>query len=339
MYLKTNYPLDWWKAILSNASKDEIAAKFWRHVKHLVTMPDINHSAADFIILDDKLIAPMSILHGVGEKAFQQLISHAPYASLESFVSAHLTKRPANNRSAVNIGITRKLVAAGVLDSLFPSNSITVDKLMILEQVRSQICDKKMEAVPEEYTIISSLGQYLIRKQLISVYSEDLRQLILPKRGGYRKPLLNSSQAEMWMTQDHKIVLDAPAVEWIKTVCSEGNIPQALSLLQKLSMDLNGKPVDPNSDDGKSFCAIGYVVHEKTFQYKNKSKQGTGVVIDINGYFAEETLWPPYGSSVAPVGFKDLPVLVHYKIENNGCKITKLLPYLSQEDIRRYDRE
>ena len=339
MYLKVNYPLDWWKATLSNASKDEVTSKFWRYVKDIVVMPDINQSSSNFVIKNDKLMAPMSILHGVGEKAFQQLTKHAPYSSLEQFVEVHLTKRPASNRSAVNVGITRKLIAAGVLDSLFPPDTITVDKMMILEQVRSRVTGKKIESVPEEYTMITSLGQYLLKKQLIGIYSEDLRELILPKRGGIKRPFNGYSDMFMWFTQDNKIVLDGPMIDWIKNACSSGNPHKAYGLIDRLVDTKDKQPIVHTDDNERNFCAVGYVVYEKAFQYKNKSKQATTAVIDINGVFVEETLWPGYDDSSAPTGFKDLPVLVHYKLNHKGCKMTELLPYFTKENISSYNME
>ena len=89
MYLKTNYKLDWWKAILSNSSKDELATKFWKHVQEFTALPDINMSKESYEIVGDRVVAPFSILSGVGEKAYEDLMRCKPYTSLEHFIRSH----------------------------------------------------------------------------------------------------------------------------------------------------------------------------------------------------------------------------------------------------------
>jgi hypothetical protein len=133
-------------------------------------------------------------------------------------------------------------------------------------------------------------------------------------------------------------VLDGPQIEWIKNACTFDEQWKVFHLIDKL-VPKDRQPFEQEKDDGKSFCAVGYVIFEKVFPYKGKSKQATNLVIDINGFFAEEMLWPAYGTNVAPSGFKDLPVLVHYRADNRGCRITKLLPYLTKEEIKRYSNE
>jgi DNA polymerase-3 subunit alpha len=41
-FLKHFYPLEWWTAVLRNASKNEVDLKFWQHCGHLILLPDIS---------------------------------------------------------------------------------------------------------------------------------------------------------------------------------------------------------------------------------------------------------------------------------------------------------
>jgi hypothetical protein len=43
-WLKHHYPLEWWTAVLRNASKNEINEKFWRYCGHLIDLPDVKLS-------------------------------------------------------------------------------------------------------------------------------------------------------------------------------------------------------------------------------------------------------------------------------------------------------
>jgi DNA polymerase-3 subunit alpha len=333
MYLKTNYKLDWWKATLTNADKKEIASKFWKYVKTFTVLPDINQSSHDYRIVDDKIITPLNILNQIGAKAYEQLTKHAPYKDLTEFVSLHLTKRTRGNLSAVNVGVARKLIAAGILDSMFPKDSLTVDKLALFEQIRSEVRKEKREPVPEEYQVISDLGQYLLRKQIVSIYSEDLREIILPMRGGNKVNFIGQD-AHFWATQDRRVILDGIAIDKLKQICETEDYDRAKILLDRLipdQMHINGY------DGSYNFGAVGYVIDEKAFTYRNKTKQRTDLVLDINGFFTEELMWPAYGEDIAPIGFKGLPVLVQYRINDKGLQFKGVVPFITQENLSHYN--
>lgn len=84
-FLKRHYPLEWWTAVLRNASKDEVDSKFWRHCGHLIDTPDISKSTDKFDIVNERIQAPLSMLHGIGEGAHSQICKYQPYSSIEDF--------------------------------------------------------------------------------------------------------------------------------------------------------------------------------------------------------------------------------------------------------------
>jgi DNA polymerase-3 subunit alpha len=343
MYLKTRYPLDWWKAILSNSSKDELASKFWRHVSEFTLLPDINSSTDTYELKNDKIIAPFSILNGVGEKAYHALMKGKPYTSIHQYISTHHSKRAKDSeegRSAVNTGISLKLIAAGVLDSLFPEGMPTEEKLMMFEKIKGEIRKEKPKKVPEEYIGMTSLGKYMIKKQLITIHSDDLRDIVLPKRGGLKVESAAGHGVYIWMSQDKRPIIDGFHLEKLKEWAAENDMTKMKVFLQKLlpkdasiNWDLalipGGQDVDINT--------ISYVIEEKAFSYQNKSKQATKVVLDCNGTFSEEVLWPAYGTSLAPMGYKGLIALATYKISHRGISLRKLDTYIKQEDLEKYN--
>jgi hypothetical protein len=325
MYLKTNFPLDWWKAALSNASKDEVASKFWKYVQDFTTLPDINKSGNDYIISEDRIIAPISLLKGVGEKAYAQLIKFAPYENLEQFVNLHLTKRTASDRSPVTTGTVKKLIAGGVIDSLYDKAYTIEEKLEIFENFKAKAKGEYPKPIAkeyEEYIGITTLGKFLIKKEILSVYSQDLRPIMLPNRGG--ESISDNDGNLSWRIAagtdnegnlDKIFVLDGNQIEWMKDFAAKAPL---------------------TGFDTKYWAGLAYVIEEKSFPYKQKTKQATKLVIDINGYFSEEMLWPAQGEDIAESGFKGEPCLVIYKQYKDRFVVSRLQKLLNCDEKNRY---
>lgn len=355
MYLKTNYKLYWWKAILSNSSKDELAQKFWKHVQDFTSLPDINMSKDSYEIVGTRIVAPFSILTGVGEKSYEDLMRHKPYASLEHFVRSHFPtkeeekakkvakkagqKAEGTRKSALNAGIARKLIAAGVLDSLFDQNLIIEEKLMLFEQVRGDVRGKRPEKVPDEFAQISPLGKYLLKKNLVQIHSEDLRPVMLHNRGAKLvRTRMNGS--EEWFTQDGFPVLDGNFLEYFKTKVSLG-VPVS-NLIRQFDMLLpeGAERVFQPSIVGefeRRFYTLAYVISEKSFPYKNKSKYANRMVLDVNGFFTEEMLWPGKDKDSAEMGYKNMPVLASFYMGTRGVSLGSIHPLLAESDLEKYN--
>ena len=310
MYLKTHYKLDWWKAILSNANKDELATKFWKYVKQFIALPDINNISYNYEIVGDKLVAPISIINGVGDKAYQALVSASPYSDFKDFVAKHLG--PSDNgeakRRPVHSGIIRKLIIAGVLDSLFDNAQSTLEeKLHLFEIVKAEVKGVRPDPIPPEYIGITELGRYLMKKELINVYSEDLREIMLPPRGG--KKLSD----DLWVSQDRKPIINAAQLKYVKYLAEHGKW------------------------DGSGFGCLGYVIKEIPIRYQNKTKQATKILLDLNGDFIEEVLWPPKEGNTSESGFQGQPVLVIYWASKTRVGIQRIIRLLKKSDSVVYN--
>lgn len=299
--VKTNHPLDWWKAILSNASRDEVARKFWRHVKKFTQFPDINNASDSFKIDGNRLIAPLSILNGIGPKAYQDLTSRAPYKNFYDFVEKHF-KQEKNGGipSALTRPTVYKMLASGVLDTFFPNCDDWTKKVALFAEYCGAVNDKHPEAIDVRYSKFSSLGMYLVRKGLISIYSDDLRSIMLPYRGGEI-----TDSGDVWrLKSGGKItyIVDGWMIEDLKAA-AENRIGTEM----------------------RDVCVLGYVIEEKAKPYKNKTKQATTMVVDVNGTFYEEILWPSRDTAKAPMGFKGLPCLFTYDSTQDRVFLKMLL--------------
>lgn len=355
MYLKTNYKLDWWKAILSNSSKDELATKFWKYVQDFTTLPDINISTDTYEIVVDKIIAPFSILTGIGEKTYQDLMQYKPYSSLEHFVRSHfptkeddILKKKADKgiatlkkekKSAVHTGIAHKLIAAGVLDSLYEPDLLIEDKLMLFEEMKGSVRSKRAERVPESFQGVSSLGKYLLKKELIQIHSEDLRPIMLTRRGGRQMPLTMNPELSGWFTQDGYPVLDGNQLEYFKSKFQEEMPLKDMVSRFDMLLPYNNQKYEPSklAEDERRFYVLAYVISEKAFPYKNKSKYANRMVLDINGFFTEEMLWPPKDKDTAELGYKKRPVLASFYIGPRGVSLGSVNSLLTDVELEKYN--
>lgn len=304
MYLKMHYPIEWWASVLSHSDKHEVIGRWWRHVKQYVQLPDINLSEEEFVIKDSKLISPLSMLVGVGEKAYHQLTSNKPYKDFTHFMETHFSKKPKGERSAVTSGVAQKLIIAGVLDSLLP-NMTLLDKMILFEAELARIKKEKRKPISEEYSEISQLGLYLSKKSVIQAYFEDLREIVLPPRGGYL------AKNGTWQYTKKEIKADGKVAEYHMVFVDGRHIEHLISNAHKMS----------NADE--RIHAIAYITEETYKKYQN-TKQFTRLVADINGSVMELIYWPPWGSEIAPSGFKKSVVVIEFHLRKGRFNISSV---------------
>lgn len=320
MYLKTKYKLDWWKAILSNASKEEFATKFWQYVQDFTVLPDINKSGKEFKIVGDQLICPISILTGIGPKGYEQLTSNAPYRSLRDFLQIHLGKRNDNSRSAITQPIVEKLIVAGILDSLYeqdyPQATKVEQKIEIFNTLMSEIRNEWAKKINPIYIGMTELDRYLIKKQLVPVYSIDIRKLLLSQRGGR----IVNGNCYLTVPEDPNLMI------------LDGN--QLYDLKDKFTNFKYTRLLPPEK---RYYGVIGYILQERAKPYRNKSKQATVVTFDCNGYFFTDILWPKYNESQAPMKFKKMPCLIIYEETATRFSISRIQPLIDPSESKVYD--
>jgi DNA polymerase III alpha subunit len=223
-YLKHHFELEWWCAVLRNAAKNEVNEKFWRHCGHLIDMPDVQHSGPSFEIQEDRIRAPLSIIHGVGAAAHEQLLRYAPYADIDDFckkIELHrqqnkypvkkVVDADARNRwvkcrpeeaeevrkghSALNRKVVYTLIISGAMDSLFPQGEgrNVYDNLADYERAlahssfvpTARKTSPKVGPVDPKYVNLGVLPRYQRRKAILPVYSEDLVQLLVDTKSHF----------------------------------------------------------------------------------------------------------------------------------------------------------
>ena len=216
-YLKRYYPLEWWCAVLKNATKNDINEKFWKYCSKYIALPDVSKSGANFEIQGDKIRAPISLLYGVGEKALEQLQKGLPYTDIDDFCKKIQLHKEVNGKpitkikktkdrktgvvteelvQAVKLGhnaLTRRvvysLILSGAMDGLFPefhTDSLgakyelsTADYFLLYEKAIAAATSKKVQPVDKKYVQVNPLTRYQMRKAVLPAYGEDITPYIL----------------------------------------------------------------------------------------------------------------------------------------------------------------
>jgi DNA-directed DNA polymerase III PolC len=303
-YLKHHYPLEWWTAVLRNATKDEVNKKFWQHCGHHVLLPDIQFSKENWTIEGSKIRAPLSLIHGIGDSAHEQLMKFAPYTSILDFaekirIHREATKTMVNRkkkgteeyekkeqlgRSAIHRGIVHILVVSGAMTSLFPEDASIDDCMAAYDKAMTEVFGKAYsKSKKRDYPRLDPLGRYQLRKKAIPAYGEDLRPLVM--YAGL-PPFLE--------------VIDGKRMRF-KYI--------GYSKKQRREIPMNDAVVGvtrfqalDNADtvpDGGWKCAVLACVEEaESFQYQQGAKTARKLLLDVGGAKYRLVHWPVYEGEV-----------------------------------------
>lgn len=311
-YLKHFFPLEWWTAVLRNASKEDVNEKFWRHCGHLISLPDLKHSTENFEINENGLIqAPLSLLHGVGEKAHHQVQLYRPYTDIQDFCNKMYRHKEVNatfgvkiktkkkkqkdaegnkivvetqeevqtkklGKSSINRGVVYRLIIAGSMDSLFAPDLTLLDKLFEYEKATAAATGEKFVPVKEEYIKIGPLERFQVRKEILPAYSTNLTKLV------GELGLSNIKKEDTKISFVHE------------KHYRNGNIKKTNYRVLGFEgiQRANNLPVLPN--DGITFACISYIQSCERFSFGKEGKEAFKAIFDIDGGRIEMVKWPPW---------------------------------------------
>ncbi len=304
-WLKHHYPLEWWTAILRNADKNEIDTKFWQYCHHLVSPPDIRYSGSNFDIVDGKIRAPISMLHGIGEKAHNQIQLGAPYSSVTDFLNkieehrnrnattviktaeknGQLVKTVSKKKalSAVNSKVATTLIISGAMDGLFPSaeDLSLYDKLKLYETSAQAILGTKKtkKSIADEYLKIDELDQFQLQKKINGTYVKDIRPICAKKFPSQITSRLKNYAGTMSVVYEYQeqrhgrtnpvVILGGDGLEMLQT---KGHL----------------MPIQ-----GYEACFLAFVIEERTFTFKKEGEVKTSIdrIYDIDGVRLQLVDW------------------------------------------------
>ena len=114
-YLKYHYPLEWWASVLSNIDAEKARDKnYISTIKDFIVMPDINLSNHRWIIKDNKIIAPLSYIRGIGTTVIDEIAKAREVGSFTSFDDFYLRV----NKTKVHKTVMANLIVAGCFEGI-----------------------------------------------------------------------------------------------------------------------------------------------------------------------------------------------------------------------------
>ena len=274
MFLKFYYPLEWWTAVLSNAKDTEISEKYFKHVKDLLVVPDINLSGEEMIIdyATGKIRSKLTVLTGLGNSVASSIIKNRPYSSIKDFVK----------KKAAGPEMTKRLILAGVMDSLFKPNSTLIQKMFEYETAVKEVLyetklgngvktkQPKAPQVDEKYLNMSELDTFVETKKIIPTLPKSLSDIIKRSRRLINTPRGEGSAIYFADSREKELPLIS------------GDMLQLL------------ETSDVSKD--RYFCSVGYVLECSEFNYAKNTKKALRVIFDCDGFITEKVMWPDYNT-------------------------------------------
>lgn len=329
-WLKHHYSLEWWTAVLRNADKNEITEKFWPHVGHLVDLPDVQHSGDGFTIQNERIRAPLSLLHGVGETAHGQLMAGAPYTDVQDFcnkieVHREATKYPVKKiktddgkskyikceesemtawrkgHSALNRKVTYTMIVAGCMDSLFSPELTTLDKMYAFEEEMANATGaKKPKKIDKKYLELGAIERYQMKKMVLPVYGQDLNPLFMET--GHvsfltrKETVLNETATSITRVQQ-----DIPYFLWNNP---RTNRNEEIRLVDSQDIDAINHIEFIGKNEAIQIAVVTYVTESRVFNYHEERREACQVDFDLNGKMMSYVKWGGSAKKI-PAIFKE----------------------------------
>lgn len=142
-FLRFHYPVEFLIAALSTVDADRIPdfIEDCRRSGYGIIPPNVNASKVEFSADGMNVIYGLSMVKGIGTESAEQIVKHAPYASLDDFVE-RCVRYP---ESKVNMGHVRTLVEVGAFDSIIPNRRAAEQQLTMEAEGAFKRCQFKTE--------------------------------------------------------------------------------------------------------------------------------------------------------------------------------------------------
>ena len=325
MFLKHYYPLEWWAAVLSNAKEEEISNRLYKHVRHLLDAPDINLSTDKMEIDYDRgrIVSKLSVLRGLGDKFIEAAIQGRPYKDVADLV----------RKRALGDAITKKLIHAGVMDSLFPANTSLLDKMYQYETAKNLVDYEEKVAqgkkpnppkagvVDEDYLNPHPLDSFKRKKEILPTMPLALSRTFVDCTSVASDQTRAGRGAAVFMNHGSK---EEPAFRFKNRYGRYDNfklyVGERIRLIESDNYEEIVKQNNLNFqlDAPDYFCGIAYVIKVEEKPYDRGRKKRLIMNLDFDGYITEKILWPDYNSGIltVPEGLKKGSIILLFMVRN-----------------------
>jgi DNA polymerase III alpha subunit len=292
MFLRHHYRLEWWAAILTNATEKEISGDFWKYVKGMVYPPDINLSS-DVMTVDydqKKIRSKLGVIRGIGDATIDPIVAGRPYANIADFV----------NKEVAGQSLSHKLIHVGVLDSLFLQNSTLNEKLLQYEEALEKLAFEKKKIKS------TALGSKLRSTEPARAFVPPKYERLHPMQdAAMKKSTLPTMPMDLYALGR---VYSKAIIPFTAPVCVISESGHKTQLVDGEKLKRLDDIVEGKLKEDVYVAATCYVVEAKEFSYpkKNPTKKALKMILDADGYVTERVLWADYNTGVLkrPVGLK-----------------------------------
>lgn len=148
-FLRFHYPVEFLLAALSTVDADRIPEfiEDCRNSGYGVVPPHINRSQVEFSAKGMDVIYGLSMVKGIGGETAEQIVKHAPYASVDDFI----TRCVDFPESKVNRGHLRTLVEVGAFDDIIVNRRAAEQHLTMEAEGAFKRCQHKTDAPNPEH--------------------------------------------------------------------------------------------------------------------------------------------------------------------------------------------
>lgn len=324
-FLKRIYNTEWWTAVLRNAKKDKIVEKHWKYVSHIVLPPDVQMSGDNFQIEQtpqgERIRSPLSMLHGVGEKAHQEIVAGAPYKDYKDFADRVLATKIKGakpklteegkpqvdkktgmqamtmGRSALGNAMVYKLIYAGAMKSLFPAGTSLAQAVELYAQYVAELTAPKTRKkavtakVPPEWRNLGPIEAFQVSKQVFPVHIDSLVDIMMlyPDSGIHAK---ESYGKKMYVQNPPKAIADE--------ISAEKHSAEPYRLIEGNQISYFNSDKFPLQDGQLyQFGTYAYVLAERRFKFpKNappeEQKEALSLTMESCGQVFDAVKWPDW---------------------------------------------
>jgi DNA polymerase III subunit alpha len=301
IYLKSEYPTEWWTSVLTNASKEDLR-KYWTSVSRWVVHPKINHSTNQYKILDipvdtgtaSMILAPLTIIDGVGTAALTEIMAKRPFTSLEDMLQKV-------ERRIINKRVMIKLIFSGAIDTFFDPGSTYLSKLQSYMDTKAKVEGKRTaESVPDIYRNLTPLKEGLIRKATYKVTSANFLEAAGSK-----------------LEKEGKL---------LKTPYFYKYIGKVGYVVNPSILDAFGISRTLESEDEAVFGMIGFVSEIKERLFQNNTKTMLNMTFEVEDLFIDIVKFPEWGESAHGVNpdIEESVCLIIAKKKSGDNRLTAL---------------
>jgi DNA polymerase III alpha subunit len=234
------------------------------------------------------------LLHGVGEKAHEWLVSGAPYKTAEDLaayeykrrVEAGVEKVDAKGKtklklghSPLNRGVISTLIISGAMDSLFVADSDVLTKLQTYEEAYTRINGKKSpRAIPPRLLSVNQLMRYQMRKQILPAFAEPITPMLVDRK--FTGVYVEEQNGKTYFKHEGDIYRFVSHADF-----------ERLSNLTVLPCSI-------------TIAVAAYVIKERRFKYQG-SKTAVDLLLDHEGGRIKAVKWPDRKTGRLPHDFPE----------------------------------